>query len=406
MEKSSRRFTSDNRHAPLTLIKGARIFTPDDAGRGDILLAGGVIALIEPEIEIPRGIPIRLVDGRDFIASPGLIDLHVHIAGGGGEGGPATRTPEIRLTGIIEAGVTTVVGLLGTDDISRTPDGLLAKSLGLEQDGLNSYILSGSYAFPPVTTITGALKKDLMLIPHVLGVGELAVSDHRSSEPTFEDLAKTAAEARVGGMLGNKAGIVNLHMGEGRKGFDPIFRLIKETDIPVTQFLPTHVNRKADLFRQAVEFIQLGGTVDMTIFNPDDPANFSKLINAMDELLGRETSLRQVTFSSDANGSMPKFDENGAFLGMGVGCINVLKRAVQRLIIEHGLPPETILPCVTSNPARVLKLNDRTGSLKPGLAGDVTLFDNDWNVQQVYCRGKLMVDQGRSVVSEAISIEN
>ena len=91
-------------------------------------------------------------DARGCLAIPGLVDLHVHITGGGGEvyisrtvvrscdtafipeclpgrvvhallpavqAGPASRTPESQLSAFLDAGITTVVGLLGTDCYNR-----------------------------------------------------------------------------------------------------------------------------------------------------------------------------------------------------------------------------------------------------------------------------------------------
>ena len=382
----------------FTLIRQARIFAPQDFGTGDILLAGNIIAAVGGTLDPPPKMPARIVDGRGLAVTPGWIDLHVHITGGGGEGGPATRVPEIRLTDIVEAGVTTVVGLLGTDDVSRTPAALLAKALGLEQQGLNVRILSGSYAFPPVQTITGSLKKDLMCIPHVVGVGELAISDHRSSQPTFADLAKVAAEARVGGILGNKPGLVNLHMGDGRDGLDPLFRLIRETEIPITQLLPTHVNRNRDLFAQSLEFLEAGGCVDVTVYPDRSSAPSLSLEETLHQVIERCGSLQGVTLSSDGNGSLPKFDAQGHLLGMGVGQIDVLRQAFRRLILEDGFHPDILLPCLTSQPAARLNWSQRKGRIATGMDADLVLFDAEWRVRQVYCRGRMMVDDGHCLV--------
>lgn len=46
--------------------------------------------------------------------------MHVHITGGGGEAGPASRCPEAQLSKLISAGITTVVGVTGTDSVTRS----------------------------------------------------------------------------------------------------------------------------------------------------------------------------------------------------------------------------------------------------------------------------------------------
>src|SRR5512139_4201755 len=190
----------------FTLIKEGTLYAPQNMGMKDILIVGRTIARIADHIDLPSDLPIRRISASGKLVTPGLVDLHVHLLGGGGEAGPRTRTPEITLSKITRAGVTTVVGCLGTDDVSRRPETLLAKAMQLEEEGISTYIYTGSYQFPP-PTITGSVRKDISLIPKVIGVGEIAVSDHRSSQPSFEELCRVAAEARVGGMIGGKAGL-------------------------------------------------------------------------------------------------------------------------------------------------------------------------------------------------------
>ena len=234
----------------MLLIKNAEILAPEPSGRCDILLGGGQILRMEPNIRISRNY-CEVIDARNLIAVPGFIDAHVHMMGGGGEGGYSTRTPDLQLTDAIRGGVTTVVGCLGTDGYTRSMGALLAKAKGLEEEGLSTYLYSGSYGVP-VRTLFGTLEEDLLFIDKVIGAGEVAISDHRSSQPTFEALAQLAGTARRGGMLSGKAGIVNLHLGDGLRGLEMLRRILKETEIPATQFLPTHINRNPHLFEEGI----------------------------------------------------------------------------------------------------------------------------------------------------------
>ncbi len=381
----------------FTLIRGSCLYAPENRGRQDILIAGDRIAMVADAIEVPTAFPVDAVDAVGKIATPGFIDLHVHTIGGGGEGGPATRVPEIQLTQITTAGVTTVVGVLGTDDVSRHPETLLAKTQSLEQEGITAYMMSGSYRFPDVVTVTGSLRKDIALIPHIVGVGEVAISDHRSAQPSYEDLAKVAAEARVGGMLGNKAGLVQLHMGGGKKGFADLFRLVEETEIPISQLLPTHVTRTPELFAQAVRFAQMGGNIDITATGKRLESRMG-IGEALRHIKSTGVSMDRVTLSSDGNGSLPVFDENGALKGLTAAEIRNLLADFQRLVLEEGFSPEEMLRCITRNPAERLKISHRKGGVTPGMDADLILFSADWQIDRVYARGRLMVLDGVPVV--------
>ena len=137
------------------LIKDGHVYSPEDKGLNDVLIAGNSIARIAGRIDLPPEFGARVISASGKIVAPGFVDLHVHLLGGGGEGGPRTRTPEITLSKITSAGVTTVVGCLGTDDVTRRPENLLAKAMQLDEEGITAYIYTGSYQFPP-PTVTGS----------------------------------------------------------------------------------------------------------------------------------------------------------------------------------------------------------------------------------------------------------
>ena len=206
------------------------------------------------------------VDGTGLVLTPGFVDCHVHVLGGGGEGGFANRTPEATMEGLNKFGVTTVVGCLGTDGIGRDMCALVAKTKGLREQGMSAWCYTGSYQVP-VRTLTDGITKDIMMIEEIIGTGEIAVSDQRSSQPTFEEFARLAADTRLGGILSGKAGVINVHLGNGPRCMELIERVISETEIPASQFLPTHVNRNEKLFQKAIEYAVKGGAVDFNGFS-------------------------------------------------------------------------------------------------------------------------------------------
>jgi beta-aspartyl-dipeptidase (metallo-type) len=378
----------------FTLIKNGTVYAPQYLGRKDLLLAGHTIAHIADEIEFPDSFDVQHIPAEGKIVTPGFIDLHVHIAGGGGES-PGTRTPEILLSNIIKAGVTTVIGCLGTDNVTRTPESLLAKAVQLEEEGISTYMYTGSYQVPP-DTITGSVRKDIALIPKVVGIGELAISDHRSSQPTYDELCRIAAEARVGGMIGGKAGVVHVHVGSGPRGLDQILRIVKETEIPIDQFLPTHVSRNSRLLEQACEFASLGGNLDLTA-EAESVDSLLPVKKAVAKALDSGVTIEQLTISSDSNGSMPTFDEQGRLIKMGIGDIRNLYTAWKTLV-NADVPLGDALQLVTSNPAKRTGIFAHKGSLDIGKDADILLLDEHFTIDSVIAKGRMMFQAGELLV--------
>lgn len=379
----------------FTLLKGGSLYGPEKMGVKDILIVGRTIAKISNRIDLPDHFNAQVISASGKIVTPGLIDLHVHLLGGGGEGGPRTRTPEITLSKITRAGVTTVVGCLGTDDVSRRPETLLAKAMQLEEEGISTYIYCGSYQFP-LATITGSVRKDIALIPKVIGVGEIAVSDHRSSQPTYEELCKVAAEARVGGMIGGKAGLVHLHMGSGKRMLDPILRIVKETEIPIGQFLPTHLTRTESLLEQSIQFAKMCGNIDFTVKGQE--LSFPLTTGqALKIALDGGVAIEQITLSSDSNGSMPVFDEKGKLIKLVVGDIQNLYLDWKGLV-DGGFPLEDVLKMVTSNPAKRAGIYQSKGSIEEGKDADLLILSSDLKIESVMAKGQMMIHQGEVLV--------
>ena len=186
----------------MLLIRNAIVYAPDPLGKKEMLIGGNIILGISDKIDsFLKVLILRLLMQKVSMVVPGLIDNHVHIAGAGGEGGPSTRTPELTLSRMFEGGVTTVIGCLGTDGLTRSVESVLMKAKSLRHEGASAWIWTGAYQVP-TPTITGDVGRDIALIEEIIGVGELAISDHRSSCPSTAELIRITALARVGGMLG------------------------------------------------------------------------------------------------------------------------------------------------------------------------------------------------------------
>ena len=384
----------------ITVIKNINVYAPENLGQKDIVIVSDKIEGIYDNVNIPNDfIDIKIIDGKDKILFPGFLDCHVHIIGGGGEGGFRTRTPEISVISLVEAGITTVVGCIGTDGVCRNMRSLIAKAKGLEEEGITSYCYTGSYEIP-VKTITESIKGDLMMVDKVIGVGEIALSDHRSSQASYQEFVNTVAQARVGGLLSGKAGIVNVHLGDGARRLEYLFKIIEETEIPPTQLLPTHINRSDKLFKVGIEYAKKGGFIDLT--TSSDPKFLEpgelRAGEGLSLLLKNGVDIKHITFSSDGNGSMPVFDSNGKLIGLGICSVKTLYREVKDSIQEYNVPIEDAIKVITSNVAEFLKL-DNKGKIEAGRDADFVIVSKEnLDIDMVIAKGKVVVEGGKAII--------
>jgi beta-aspartyl-dipeptidase (metallo-type) len=381
----------------IRLLRNAEVYAPEPRGIQDLVVAGERIVWLGTDLPaLPAELAVEETDlgGRRLI--PGLVDGHAHLTGGGGEAGPHTRVPPPSLGAYTGAAVTTAVGVLGTDDVTRSTAELVATARGLTELGITAFCHTGGYHLPPVT-LTGSVRGDIALVHEILGVGEVAVSDHRSSQPTVNDLLRVASEAHVGGLMSGKAGILHLHVGDGPRGLDLIRDALDASELPPRVFNPTHVNRRRGLFEEALDLADRGVTIDVTAFPVAEGDDALEAGEAVVRYWDSGLPLERITVSSDGGGCLPRFDAEGRVSGFGVGRIGALAATLAELLVAgHAL--EQALPPFTSNPAALLRL-ERKGRIAVGSDADLVVLDSSGGIDDVMARGRWHVRDKEVVVS-------
>lgn len=368
----------------MILIKNIEVYAPEFLGIKDVLIAGNKIEKIGDNIEIQLD-TVEVLDGTGKKMIPGLIDQHVHITGGGGEGSFKTRVPECTMSSLLHGGVTTVFGLLGTDASTRSVENLVAKVKALKEEGVSAYCYTGSYEYPTVT-LTGSVRKDIVFIEEVVGA-KTAISDHRSSNMTKEELGRLASDVRAAGMLCGKAGILTVHMGSGKRGMLPLIEIVQETDIPARVMRPTHVNRAKGLLMEAYDYAKLGGIIDLScgMYEELRPAKVLK------EALEQGVPVENMTFSSDGYGSWSKYDDQGLLLEIGYSKADAMIHEIVEMVKKYGFTLQDALPYGTSNVAKALNIYPKKGTILAGSDADMVILSEELTVEGIIANGKKMM---------------
>ncbi len=369
----------------MKLIKNVKVYTPSYIGKKDVLFDEKIIAINDHIDPSPH---LDVIDGSNKMMIPGLIDNHIHITGGGGEAGYQSKVPPLTLEMFVKGGITTAIGLLGTDGFTRSMKELITKAKALKGEGLSVYALSGSYQVP-LKTLFDSLEDDMLLIEEIIGAGEIAISDHRSASPTLVELKKILSSVHVGGLLSSKGGVMNVHVGSGKEKIDLLKRLASETEYPVQKIIPTHMNRNEALVKEGFDYIQTyGGVIDLTAyFDENNPLNAHRVFKqAIDEGI----DFNRITISSDGGGSLPKFDEEKNFIKMGVGSVEALINTLKQGVNECQIPLETMLLPISKNVAKFYHLKHK-GEIKKRFDADLILLDQALNITDVFMKGNVML---------------
>jgi beta-aspartyl-dipeptidase (metallo-type) len=266
------------------------------------------------------------------------------------------------------------------------------KAKSLRHEGASAWIWTGAYQVP-TPSITGDVGRDIALIEEVIGVGELALSDHRSSYPSTGELIRITALARVGGMLGRKAGLVNIHLGDAKNPFSPLHDVINHSELKYTQFLPTHCNRNSYIFEDSKTYGKTGYIDITTSAWPYFQDEEIKPLTALRLLLEAGVPSGHITFSSDSCGSLPGFDDQGRLVKLEMGLPSANLKELADCVITEKIPLETSLKVLTSNVSTILKLPGK-GFIACGMDADLLFLDSGMQMVHLMAMGKWVVRSG------------
>ncbi|EED32506.1 isoaspartyl dipeptidase [gamma proteobacterium NOR5-3] len=379
----------------MYLISGAQCFDPSPRGLLDVLVAGGqVIAMAEPGT---LSVDAERVDATGMLLLPGLVDALTHPCGGGGEGGFGNRTAEMDVQTFVRAGITAPVGALGTDSIGRSLDVLYGNVMGMRTQGLNAFMLSGAYRVP-APSLTGDIARDIYLVAPVVGVGEVAIADHRGTQPTAQELRRLAAETQLGGILGGEGGTVLVHVGAGDSRLALLREAIDGSDLSPSVLYPTHVNRSTALLDEAADWALRGGFVDITVSTTKEliAAGDITAEQALRRLLEAGAPPEKITMSSDAGGSLPVYVD-GELVGLTAASPSSLPDLLMTVLAEHPDLFPLALAAMTRNPASALRLN-AAGEIREGGRADLLLLDPATGVDSLMCGGDWLLRGGECLI--------
>jgi beta-aspartyl-dipeptidase (metallo-type) len=373
----------------MILLKNLVVYTPQKMGKKDILVGGGKILDIADNLSI-RSTELQSFDMNGKFVTPGLIDQHIHLIGAGGKHGFNSLTPEIHLSELVSCGSTTVMGLLGTDGVTKNLRTLYAKTKALDKEGITAYMLTGFFGLPPIT-ITGSVLEDMILVDKVIGC-KVAISDPRSSYPTAKELLNILKDVYVGGLTSGKGGILHVHLGSLDTNMTLLIELVEKYKFPIKNISPTHVGRTPALFDEAIKFAKLGGMIDITTGGTKFSEPFEQVIYA----INKGVPLENMTFSSDGNAGMGRTDASGEVVEFFKAPVDLNLKQVVKLIKKGRLPIDDAFKLVTSGPAKNLSLVNK-GNIAVGKDADLCFFDNGINLIDVMAMGNWMMKDGSIV---------
>jgi beta-aspartyl-dipeptidase (metallo-type) len=386
---------SERQLSGLTILKNADLYAPGHLGSNDVLIAGERIVSIAPQIDSPTP-GTEVVDLGGARVVPGLVDGHLHQIGGCGLEGYASRAPEIWAGEIAAAGITTSVATPGIENLTKNMDAVLAKAHALETDGLSTYAFIGGFR-KPFMSVTGSVRRDLYLIEKIIGI-KIALGDAVASRFTEFELIELAAELEWACQATGKACIMHTHLGSLDDPAGQLLDTIRHSNAAPERFQATHGNNTRATLAASVELAKAGCVVDL---NPllDPERGYRKSIGVRDAvpfLLDANVELSMLTMSTDANASVPWKRPDGT-RGPYLKYLESLWQGVIELVERAGLPFEDVLPLVTANPARVLRLRQK-GRIEVDMDADLLVLDAQSRISDVYSRGALVVQSTRPLI--------
>ncbi|QBJ94146.1 N-acetylglucosamine-6-phosphate deacetylase [Streptomyces seoulensis] len=370
------------------------------------MLTGGTVVL--PTGEVPGGqvavdgrrIAERAPEGADVLdvtghwVVPGFVDLHNHGGGGAAFSGGA----EAALTAVRthrEHGTTTLVASTVTDDLD-----VLARQAGIlaelaEQGDIAGVHFEGPFISP---CRKGAHSEALLRDPDPAEVRKLvdAARGHAkmvtlaTELPGGLDSVRLLAEHGVIAAVGHTDASYEQTVAAIDAGATVATHLFNAMP-PIGHRDPGPITALLEDGRVTVELINDGTHLHpaalQLAFHHAGAGRVAFITDAMDAAGSADGRYLLGPLEVEVQGGVARLVEGGSIAGSTL----TLDRAFRRAVTVDGLPVADVVRALSANPARLLGMADRVGSLEPGKDADLVLLDADFALKGVMRRGEWVI---------------
>ncbi|WP_329281380.1 N-acetylglucosamine-6-phosphate deacetylase [Streptomyces sp. NBC_00691] len=372
------------------VLAGAHVVLPTGiVENGRVIVDGERIAG-----SIPEGAETLDLTGHWLV--PGFVDMHNH--GGGGASFTSGTVDEV-LKGVHTHrlhGTTTVVAsfVTGEMDFLTQRAGLLSELA--EQGEIAGLHFEGPFISP---CRKGAHDETLLRDPDPADVRKLIDAARGQAKmvtlatelPGGIDSVRLLAEHGVIAAIGHTdasyeqtveaidAGatvathLYNAMPALGHRAPGPIAALLEDERITVEL-----INDGTHLHPAALELA----------FHHAGPERVALITDAMDAAGFGDGRYMLGPLEVEVKDSVARLVEGGSIAGSTL----TLDRAFKRAATIDGLPVESVVQAISANPARLLGVYDRVGSLEPGKDADIVVLDAEFNLKGVMRKGEWIVD--------------
>ena len=376
----------------MLLLAGGRIVTPGG------VLSPGWIRLAGPLIDAVGSGDARdqpAFDLRGQWVLPGFVDLHVH--GGGGASFTEGTVDEARQAAAFHRahGTTSMLASLVTAPLAEL-EARAAMLAGLADQGVIAGLhLEGPFLSP---ARRGAQDPRHMLAPdvavfarlHAAARGHLRVITLAPELPGAARVIEAATRAGVTVAIGHTdatAGVTLAAIDVGATHATHLFNGMRPWHHREPGAAGALLDRDEVTCEVIADGVHLHDIAIRLAARVKGPGRLVLVSDAMAAAGMPDGSYRLGSMRVTVAGGVARLLQDPAQAGAIAGSTATLAGAI-RHAIAAGLPVPDAAAAASTTPARVLGLADRTGALRPGLAADLVVCDDDFRPRAVMRHGE------------------
>jgi len=380
-------------------IYNCRIVSKYEIVENQALIFNDRIVAVIPEDKMKDYKVDEMIDGGGKYLSPGFIDIHMHGCSGEDVMDAKEDTLPNMSRSIVRTGVTGFLGATMTMEMSKIKNALY--NIRESMDKLDGAEMLGCHLEGPFISkeFKGAQAEQYITDPSFPLIEE------------FQDIIKivTLAPESKGSIEFisecRKRGIV-VSIGHSNATFEETLEAVKAGASHIAHTFngmpPLHHRKPGVLGAAMLCDVNCELIVDNVHSHPAAQAillktkGYDKLVLITDAM--RACLMEEGNYNLGGQDVIVKNKEARLVSGALAGSVLTMNDAIRNFIHNHGAAMQDVIRMASWNPARILSVEDRKGSIAPGKDADMVLFDENIEIYQTIIKGNTVYKRKNSSI--------